>query len=70
MNIKEIPDTYRGMITDGRTQYWSYGQGYYRKHNGTVAYRQGKRVLDLAKRGAKEQLRKLLISNQLNLFGG
>ena len=70
MNIKELPDNYHGMIADGRAQYWSFGLGYYRKHNGTVIYKAGKRILDLAKRGAKERLKKLLINNQLNLFGG
>ncbi len=70
MNIKELPDTCRGMIADGQAQYWSFGLGYYRRHNGTVVYRAGKRILDLAKRGAKKQLKRLLISNQLNLFGG
>ena len=70
MNIKELPDSYRGMIADGQSQYWSFGLGYYRRHNGTVIYKAGKRILDLAKGGAKERLKKLLINNQLNLFGG
>lgn len=72
--MKPIPDDYKGIIVDGRVQFWSFGQGYYKKYNGTVVYKHGKRVLDLAQHGTKEQL-KILINGtahekQLNLFGG
>ena len=82
MKIKELPNNYRGIVNDerrnragrliGRSQFWSFGQGYYKKYNGTVVYRHGKRVLDLAQHGTKKQL-KILINGtgkQLNLFGG
>lgn len=74
MGIKELPDDYKGMVVDGSKQYWCFGHGYYRKYNGTVVYRHGKRVLDLAQHGTKEQLKKLINGTahekQLNLFGG
>ena len=72
MNIKHLQDTYHGMVCDHEKQFWSFGQGYYRKNKGTVVYLRGKKILDLGRPGTKEKLKELLINTeaQFNLFGG